>query len=305
MTSSFAYDSEMVKMTNGELMWGDILCPRINAPETDLDRLMNAFMAHDAAVDAEIAQALLELAEQDINAIISVTEIAEIEAEMLAELESERLQGELDKFDDEEWTMPVLNLRKDIWENFPVNVKPLGTGRDGAERHAVEWHRKNLREWREKSFEEGGPENYDVWMDYQTVQERRLMVALGCSSRWIIESATCDDQICILRMIFSESAEASVVAPPPVARTYTHRVARLNCLNDIKEFYPVVWKKIEGTNTVALELYGKKIREISDSMGCDQTETIREGLLDALRTSDAWRVLRGVGGREVCRLEMA
>ena len=61
--------------------------------------------------------------------------------------------------DDLNLEFPVLSLRKDIWTNFPVTLVPLGTGDDGAERHAVVWHRKHLVEWRETKSN-----NFQEWV---------------------------------------------------------------------------------------------------------------------------------------------
>lgn len=215
------------------------------------------------------------------------------------------------------WTMPVLKLRRDIWDHFPVTVIPLGSGEDGAERHAVVWHRKNLAMWRAERSED-----MHEWMHYEAVQERRLLKALHASNRWTVEPAQTADQICIIRMQFAarsaeEGEETPVAAPAaPVAAAAAPVAAAddgwipvqkgapppLVRLNDIKEHFPVVWTEVPSrtrAKVYAIEIFGKRARE----MGLDLTKT-SESLLRALKASPSWRVLRAEGGREVCRIEM-
>jgi hypothetical protein len=96
---------------------------------------------------------------------------------------------------------PALKLRKDIWTNFPVTVEIIGTGADGAERHAVCWHRKNFKEWRETR-----PETYDEWMNYEDITAFRLMKCLEASTSWTVEETADPNVIAILRMNFEAPA---------------------------------------------------------------------------------------------------
>jgi hypothetical protein len=99
---------------------------------------------------------------------------------------------------------PVLSLRKDIWTHFPVILVPLGKGNDGAERHAVAWHRKRLALWR--GFR---PQSYGEWMDFEECIEDRLMKSLRLSARWVVEPPQSEDQICIIRMLYGDQSPAS------------------------------------------------------------------------------------------------
>jgi hypothetical protein len=239
---------------------------------------------------------------------------------------------------------PLLRLRKDIWENFPVTVTPLGRGADGAERHAIAWHRAKLAEWRETK-----PACFCDWMDYEMDTEHRLFTSLEASTYWTVEEATADGQICVIRMnfapreevtttiveaaaaeeadsdedafiaVFAKKAPAVVAAAPtsgkaaatsgtsgkaPAAPLFTR-------LNDIKEYFPVVWHKVEEARTrtavYALEIFGKKLTEMARAAGKPAgayRADVERRLDAALRASPAWRVLRSEG-REFCRLEMA
>jgi hypothetical protein len=228
------------------------------------------------------------------------------------------------------WSVPALKLRRDIWDHFPVTVVPLGSGEDGAERHAIVWHRKNLAMWRAERSED-----MHEWMHYDAIQERRLLKALRASPRWTVEPAQTPDQICVIRMNFVVSRggasddEEECAATPTSSPVLTAAAPAMPAaaaggagaaaaeewttvkkgatplllrLNDIKERYPVVWSEVPSltrAKVYAIEIFGKRAREL----GLDIPKTT-ESLLRALKASPSWRVLRPEGGREVCRIEM-
>jgi len=222
----------------------------------------------------------------------------------------------------EDWDLefPVLRLRKDIWEEFPVTVTPLGAGADGAERHAIAWHRKNFEAWREERTED-----YETAMNYYNITYYRLTVSLEASKFWTVEEPRNDSEICVIRMNFvprTETVEAPAnagagkaedddwvtVGPAKTAPPAPKPTVLLTRLNDIKVHFPVVWHKVEDADTrtaiYALELFGKKLKEMSAAAGKDVRPDVEARLMAALRASPAWRVLRSEG-REFCRLEMA
>lgn len=186
------------------------------------------------------------------------------------------------------WKTPDLALRKGIWENFPVILDKLPS-RDSTERYAVKWHEKNLKEWREEV-----PRLWAEWHEYQVFAEFRLFHALRkYAHKYRILPAEEPGQILILEMIHAEGARATGA---PV----------LHKLNDIKDHFPVVWHPVQGRDgksTYALELFGKKVKEISATVGHDVTTEIKSQLARALRSSRAWTVLPAVG-KEFCRLEI-
>ena len=102
----------------------------------------------------------------------------------------------------------------------------------------------------------------------------------------------------------ASSAAAAAAPAPPAPPAFAG--PKLVKLNDIKEYFPVVWRKVDGRpgkSTYALELFGKKITEMSRAVGHDVRNEVTDNLLAALRASNSWNVLRPVG-REVCLLEM-
>ena len=188
----------------------------------------------------------------------------------------------------EDWNIPDLRQRKGIWENFPVILDRIRS-HGGKDRYALLWHRTNLREWRvERSA------TYDEYMEYEAYAEYRLFHALRAHNHlYNVLPPENDKQIAILEMI-SESPK------------HNSRLPVLRRLNDIKEHFPVVWHPVEGRagkSTYALELHGKKVRDISAEAGRNMTADIKRDLLAALGASAAWKLLPSVGG-EVCRLEI-
>ena len=110
-----------------------------------------------------------------------------------------------------------------------------------------------------------------------------------------------------------EENEARPRSPPKAApRSPVKPVAKVHVpvlrrLNDIKEHFPVVWHAVpgrSGKSTYALEIFGKKMREISMAVGRDVSREVTAQLLAALGASNAWHVLPSKG-KELCRLEMA
>ena len=243
----------------------------------------------------------------------------------------------------EDWDLdfPELRLRKDIWTEFPVTVVPLGRSADGAERHAISWHRTNFEEWRNTRAAD-----YYEAMDYAGITEHRLMKCLNASKYWAVEDPIADGMICVIRMNFvprEEAPAAAAAAAAPVEATESDdeeeafltvfgkakpaakpaaaaaapapapvaSAPLLTRLNAIKDYFPVVWHKVEDVDTrtaiYALEIFGRKITEMAHASRRSPTavrDDVEKRLMAALRASPAWRVLRSEG-REFCRLEMA
>jgi len=219
----------------------------------------------------------------------------------------------------ENWSMPNLTMRKGIWENFPVVLKQL-EDRNGTERFAIEWHRKHLKEWKDERSA-----SMEEWMEYQAYAEFRLIHALRAhADQYVIEPPRTKDQIVVIAMKSEPRVEPRVEPRAAASRAAAPRAAAprnegkshaveptrgpvLLKLNDIKAHFPVVWHPVDGRagkSTYALELFGKKIREMSMAVGHDVTEEVKHQLMNALRASRAWHVLPAVG-KELCRLEIA
>jgi len=190
-----------------------------------------------------------------------------------------------DTFNDR-WIQPLLLTRKDIWTHFPVTVVPLGSDANGAECHAIQWHRSNLSKW------------LRTWNVPRAILHNRLMMALNDSSKWHVEPARNNTMLCVIRMRFASAVvpTLSVSAQPP-----------LHCLNDIKTYYPVVWHRVESQTeypVYSVELYTNMLVRMSKASGYDVTEKITQNLMNALKASPAWIVLQATTPKEFCRLQI-
>jgi hypothetical protein len=190
-----------------------------------------------------------------------------------------------------------LKMRKDIWQNFPVSVYPLGSASDCAERHAIVWRRKELAAWRDSH-----PSDYDEWMRHEYLIEHKLLESLKACSKWTLEEAEQPDQICIIRMKFKGQVAGRYAAP-----AHPRRVPHLTRLNDIKAYFPVVWRQVGADKIYSIELYDKQIKIVADVLNVafdDLKDRVGAQLMSALRASTAWRILSPVLSTEYCRIEL-
>jgi len=100
------------------------------------------------------------------------------------------------------------------------------------------------------------------------------------------------DQIALFRL----------VPPPEVAAG----PVRLVSLNDMKKYFPfVIWNQDKDIrmSTYAITMNSRIVQDMSRKAGRNVEPELRSSLLDALRASKSWHVLRGKG-RELCRIEM-
>ena len=229
----------------------------------------------------------------------------------------------------EDYKVPDLRLRKAIWETFPVDLKAIES-RDGTERYAIVWNQKKLKEWRETRAE-----SRDEYMDYFDYQAARLLYALKHhSSIYRLEPARSAAEFAVIAMVHRSPkggagrsrspprrAAAATVnggagrshsrSPPRRAaagrsRSPPRRAALpvLRRLTDIRDTFPdvVVWKSVEGRrgeSTYALTVMGKFLRSVRREIA----DRVLDDLMEALRASPSWTVLRPVGD-EFVRLEM-
>lgn len=208
------------------------------------------------------------------------------------------------------WDMPALRLRKDVCAHFPVVVSQIET-RNGFERFAVSWHRKNFAAQRDELT------NYMDYLDFEEDTYRRLFKALRACHSWTVEAAEGPQDICVLVMNTPVDPEAANSVPKNVAaksfilpsrvleddKTETSSVASagsagweqvgekipvLRRLTDIKAHFPVIWNEVQGAKvrTYAVEIFGKQAKE----RGLD-VKKVRTQLLKALQMSSAWKVV--------------
>jgi hypothetical protein len=146
------------------------------------------------------------------------------------------------------FTVPDLTLRKGIWENFPVILKPVDDC-DGTARYAIEWHWDRL----DASFETCGA-NLDA-MEWEHILRMRLYHSLATySNKYTVEDARDENQICVIAMVHGVRAVAETTVVPSAVR---HGVRRAL---DILKMAPVSWDRDGAKHTV--KLHNKKCKEL-------------------------------------------
>ena len=166
------------------------------------------------------------------------------------------------------FTVPDLTLRKGIWENWPVVLKPVDDC-DGTARYAIEWHWDRL----DASFvTEGASRNLDA-MEWEDILRQRLFHSLAAySNKYTVEAARDENQICVIAMVHgmraataSETATAAVATPSAVR----HGVRRAL---DILKMAPVSWDRDGSKHTV--KLHNKKCKELGLSEAAVKTDLL-------------------------------
>jgi len=99
----------------------------------------------------------------------------------------------------EDYTVPILKQRKDIWETFPVVLRKLDTT-DGVDRYEVLWHNKNLNDWQHSR-----PTSWDEYMEYPRWCEVRLRYALKKHPRlYKVLKPRNPSQLMVIEMVFNK-----------------------------------------------------------------------------------------------------
>lgn len=164
---------------------------------------------------------------------------------------------------------PVLKLRKDIWERFPVNLKALDRGADGRDRYGIEWHNMKVRTLaRERGVSE---------KDLKAAVEPRLLRALGAASDWTVEAPGFTDYIAIIAM-----GKPKADAKPKAKPNATRKAAKKAANQTRKSKTPTPPKKAakaasKTRKNLGGEEYVRKVRAIINKVGdANQEKMIAE-----------------------------
>jgi hypothetical protein len=194
---------------------------------------------------------------------------------------------------------PSFTLRKHIWETFPVDVIHLNTNL-----YAIVWRRKEIVKTRASLPS-------DQWKSFEEKLEDLLFQALRASSAWTVEPAQRESHICVIRMTDSTADEEKNAVNPVKENTIPGKTIAplLTRLNDIKEFFPVVWHTVSSCDspqkTYSIEFHKEKLRSLLSSIpnSVGMEEQVKQLLLTALKASTAWTVESPVAN-ELCRITM-
>lgn len=159
----------------------------------------------------------------------------------------------------EGWQVPSLNLRKNIWENFPVNLHTIRDG-SGTDRYAISWNVANLQAWRDEKSE-----TYLEWLDYDAYCQYRLLHALNLHpNRYVVEPARSEDEICVIAMVHDGDSTVTDETRTVVSATSSSDASvRPMTLKKISVMFPIVWE--QDGNVLRMKFHNKRLREGGES----------------------------------------
>jgi hypothetical protein len=155
--------------------------------------------------------------------------------------------------------LPILKLRKDIWENFPVCLEKVGDSTGSSmsrDRYIVRWHVKNLARWSQQIPQ------------YPAITKIRLIRALSANKMaWTVRDAPVaagDNAICMLEMQLP--SERTTALPSNVAALFDSAVIPpvIHTLEDIREHYPVCWT-VRSDGAAVLFYHDRQIAKLVET----------------------------------------
>ena len=185
--------------------------------------------------------------------------------------------------------------RKMIQRTWPVLVRVQPSTKLG-----IQWNVRKLAEWRASN-----PNPLD-WKLYE-VQNAKAMIAALQDANWIVSAPTHSAFLCSIER--PERGCSSTITDALTQWQYEEPdCPTMLCLNDIKDFFPVIWHKLDNAKNCkvySIELYHYKIR----TMACKRSVipeilTVHlSHLLDkTLAQSPAWEVKNANAPGEFCQL---
>jgi hypothetical protein len=176
--------------------------------------------------------------------------------------------------------------RKDIQHTYPVMVRVQASRELG-----VQWNIRKLADWRKSN------PNPLTWKPYE-VQIAKHMIQVLRNSGWYVSAPTEPNFVCTIRRQYTPDAFWNYNEP---------ECPTLVCLNDIKQFFPVIWHKLDVNNTkvYSIELYHDKIHSMALKRGVIPeilTVHLSTLLSTTLAQSPAWDVKLASLPGEFCKL---
>jgi hypothetical protein len=217
----------------------------------------------------------------------------------------------------ENWKVPDISNPENIEQHFPVIVRF-----DKDNEYSITWHLANVQAWKSTR-----PETWDEFQDYEDYVQARLKYALAVHSdnykmipiqhpdelfRFELKRASGPKHTKTRKAIKSPNSKKSPKSPKksPANKTRKH-IPTLFLLNDIKEYFPVVWHKDpRNPKLLGLQLHKMKVQSLAKEAGKPRKEfeeTLIADLLHALEASEqtgAWKVLPSRSRDYVCMLQL-
>jgi hypothetical protein len=252
--SSFVASEEILRRAMLPLhdgLWGDMVLEDEANPE-----LQRAIAAQRVAIAA--AESRREVAAHQ-NAIDNAPWDAEI------------LEG---------WAVPDLTLRKGIWENFPVDVKPLRST-DGTERYCINWNEAKCDDARAAADSMEHYSNFEDWT------EHRLRCALEAHPhKYIVEPPRNNTMICVIAMV--HAAPKVELATAPVVKAQPTKARALDILRSGK--FHVSWDREDGS-----PVHYIKLHVVNAARAGATANSVRNALEAALSACSDCTVARATG----------
>lgn len=208
----------------------------------------------------------------------------------------------------ENWTVPDISHPDSIVEHFPVVLTKIH--KDGKEGYRVTWHLANLKEWRNTR-----PETWDEFQDYEDYVIARLRYALAVHSDEykLIPTEHADElfRVLVLRRSSRNTRKHEKKVRPKNVTRHANNVPKLFLLNDIKNFFPVVWHKDpRNPKFLSIQFHRKNLQAEAMQAGIPAKEyeqAVTAKLLKALHESEgtgSWQVLPSSHKDYVCVLRL-
>ena len=183
----------------------------------------------------------------------------------------------------EGWAVPDLTLRKGIWENFPVDVKPLRST-DGTERYCINWNEDKCEAARITA------NSMEHYMHFDDWTEHRLRCALAAHPhKYTIEPPRNGSMICVIAMVHAAPKAEPVEPVAPLAPTPAKAKARaLDILRSGK--YHVSWDRDDGS-----PVHYIKLHVVNAAKARVTANSVRNALEAALSGCEDCTVARATG----------
>jgi len=210
----------------------------------------------------------------------------------------------------EGWAVPDISNPEKIEKHFPVFVS-----HDKDNEYRVTWHLANLKEWRNTR-----PETWDEFQDYEEYVEKRLTYALAVhSDNYKMLPTENPDELFRFEVKRwtktsgprAKSAKKSANKPNKTRKSPNSNIPKFFLLNDIKNYFPVVWHKDpRNPKLLGIQLHKLKVQNLAKEAGKPVKEfeaKLISDLLKALEASQqtgAWEVQAPRSRDYVCMLQL-
>jgi hypothetical protein len=215
----------------------------------------------------------------------------------------------------EGYRVPDISNPEKIEAHFPVVVT-----HEKDEVYKVTWHLQHLKDWRNTR-----PETWDEYQDYDDYCEARLKYALTVyAGNYKLLPIENPDEL--FRFEVKKWTRTSMTrknspnkpkTPPMLAPMLAHKntvknnIPKFHLLNDIKNYFPVVWHKDpQNPKLLGIQLHKMKMRALARNAGQPEREFEAQMIsrlikaLESSETTGAWKVLAPASRDYVCMLQL-